>query len=227
MSDESQIFYAALQQAIAALGIVIAPAQQEQMFAHYAKVVEANREFNLTRITSPADAAVKHYADSLALLAMPEFRAIRRLEVLDVGTGAGFPAVPLAIVCESWYIVAIDGSGKKARFVASVAEALGLKNLRVQQARGADLVREGGHTFDAVLLRAVTKLDEGLTEVAPLVRMGGSIVFYKTPHVEAEMESAAPVAKELGLKACTPFDLTLPSAAGPIARRLIRYERMR
>src|SRR5687767_11867845 len=108
MSDESQIFHAALQPALAALRIEVGPAQQEQMFAHYSKVVEANREFNLTRITSPADAAVKHYADSLALLVMPEFCTDRRLEVLDVGTGAGFPAVPLAIVCETWTIVAID-----------------------------------------------------------------------------------------------------------------------
>ena len=226
MNDDNRLFSAAFQQAAAALGLVIDAARQERMFAHYLQVVQTNKQFNLTRITSPAEAAVKHYADSLALLVVPGFSPDRRLEVLDLGTGAGFPAVPLAIVCESWPIMAIDATGKKARFVEEAAESLGLQNLRVRHARGGDLAREGGHQFDAVLLRAVTKMDEGLTEAAPLVRKGGSVIFYKTPHIErAEIESAERIADQKGFKHSDHFDLTLPSHDGPIARRLIRYRR--
>jgi len=224
MNDDSRLFYAAFQQAAAALGLVIDAARQERMFAHYLRVVQTNKQFNLTRITAPAEAAVKHYADSLALLAMPGFQPAQPLNVLDLGTGAGFPAVPLAIVCEAWSITAIDSTGKKAHFVKGVVESLGLTNLRVRHARGSDLAREGGHQFDVVLLRAVTKLDQGLTEAAPLVRQGGCIVFYKTPHIEAEeLESAERAAAQHGFQHGAHFDLMLPSDDGFIARRLIRY----
>jgi 16S rRNA G527 N7-methylase RsmG len=120
--------------------------------------------------------------------------------------------------------MAIDATGKKARFLQDAAESLGLENLRVRHARGSDLAREGGFQFDVVLLRAVTKLDQGLTEAAPLVRQGSSVVFYKTPHIEpGELDSAERVASQLGFQHGTHFDLMLPSEDGLIARRLIRY----
>jgi len=224
MNDDRQSFFAAFQKAVAALGLTIDAAQQEGMFAHYLQVVQTNKQFNLTRITSPAEAAVKHYADSLSLLAMPGFSPDRRLDVLDLGTGAGFPAVPLAIMCKVWTITAIDATGKKAFFVQMAAKSQHLLNLHVRHARGSDLTREGDSSFDVVLLRAVAKLEEGLAEAAPLVRKGGCVVFYKTPHIEStEIENAKRFAGQKGFKNSDHFDLSLPSPEGPIARRLIRY----
>ena len=117
-TDDRQAFEEALLAACSAIRLSLTEPQRELMLAHYRRVVEANRHFNLTRITSPADAAVKHYVDSLTLMASPWVEADRSLTVVDVGTGAGFPAVPLAIMCPQWQILAIDGTGKKARFVA-------------------------------------------------------------------------------------------------------------
>jgi len=138
-TQDHDVFDAALCRAVAALGLAVDQGQRARMYAHFRRVIEANRVFNLTRITAPADAAVQHYADSLSLLAAPWIDAGGPLTVLDVGTGAGFPAIPLAIVCCHWDITAIDGTGKKARFVAETAAALKLTNVRAGHARAADL----------------------------------------------------------------------------------------
>ena len=196
------------------------------MYAHLQRVARTNRQFNLTRITAPADAAVKHYADSLTLLAAPWIDADRPLTVLDVGTGAGFPAVPLALMCEHWEITAIDGTARKARFVADTARALGLDNVRARHARAADLARGQPGTFDLVVLRAVSKIAAGLKEVHPLIGPGGAVVFYKTGHVdEEELTAGSNVARSLGMQRIEPFHVSLPSPDGPIERQLIRYER--
>jgi len=220
-------FEGALTQALTALDVTADSIQRERMFAHYELVVEANRRFNLTRITAPAEAAVKHYADSLTVLTMPDTRT-KQFRVVDVGSGAGFPAVPLAIVCPRWQVLAIDGTGKKAAFVAECATRLRLPNLHAQHIRGADLARERGDVFDLVLLRAVSKLADGLREVHGLIAPGGRAVFYKTQHLEpAEAHAAAAAASNLKLTADSPLDCTLPCPDGTnLARRLIAYRRL-
>lgn len=219
-------FERALTQALTALGLAADSTQREKMFAHYELVVEANRRFNLTRITAPGEAAVKHYSDSLVVLSIPGFQE-KALRVVDVGTGAGFPAVPLAIMCPQWQMLAIDGTGKKAAFVGECADRLGLANLRARHARGADLARETDAVFDVVLLRAVTKLADGLREVQRLIAPGGAVVFYKTPHLEpAEVRAAAAAASKLKLMPEPPLECTLPCVDGSsLARLLIVYRR--
>ena len=224
-ADRTQ-FEAALAAAMIPLGLPLAASQVTLLWTHFERVVEANRHFNLTRITTPAEAAVKHYADSLSLLTLPGIGRNRKLSLLDVGTGAGFPAVPLAIVCPAWRITAIDGAGKKVRFVAETAEALGLKNLEARHARAADLARELPGRFDLVVLRAVTKLAAGLAEVAPLARPGGRIVFYKTATMFVEeLEAGRRKAESLGLKMCTPVDIDVPAGDEDLHRRFIICER--
>jgi 16S rRNA G527 N7-methylase RsmG len=254
-------FEAALQGALPALGLDLDADVCGRLFEHYQQVVEANRSFNLTRITGPADAAVKHYADSLSLLASPWVDAERSTVVLDVGTGAGFPAAPLAIVCPRWSVLAIDGTAKKVRFVQACAEAMGLGNLEGRHARGTDFAREnqrkrgrdsagrrhthssdsnpavrsGGagvvgqrdQTVDLILMRAVSRLEAGLREVAPLLTGGAAAVFYKTAGIRVdELEAGRKEARSLRLDEST-FDLTLPAADGPLHRRLVRYARAR
>jgi len=186
--------------------------------------VQANRRFNLTRITSPGEAAVKHYADSLSLLSASWFDPAQSLKVLDVGTGAGYPAIPLAIVCENWQITAIDGTGKKARFVKEAAEALGLSNLQARQVRAADLAGERGEKFDLILFRAVCQLAKGLKEVQRRVADGGAVVFYKAAGLTAEeIEEGAKAAQSVGFAESGRYRLQLPSPEGTLERVLIRY----
>jgi 16S rRNA (guanine527-N7)-methyltransferase len=220
---ESAEFEAALEAALSAISVSVEAGRRERMRAHLQLVVEANRQFNLTRITSPAEAAVKHYADSLALLGTGWVDANGKLAVLDVGTGAGFPAVPLAIACPNWRVTAIDGTGKKVRFVDEAAATLGLTNVKARHARAADLVRQGGGRFDLVLVRAVGQIGDLLAEVVPLLTSGGAVVFYKTVHLEAdEITGAERAAARLGLRSDT-HGVDLPLGGEVLSRQLIRY----
>ena len=162
------------------LGLSLSADQTERMWRHYALMVEENRCTNLTRITDPVQAAVKHYADSLALLPWAHETVLADAYVLDVGTGAGFPAVPLAICRPAWRILAIDSTKKKMDFVATAAASLGLDCLSVQHARARELA---GHVapFDLVTCRAVADLVKCLREVRRLIAGGGWLVCYTSP----------------------------------------------
>jgi len=223
---DRDLFDKALDKAAEGMGLGVNRAQRAMMWAHFQYVLEANRQFNLTRITAPADAAVKHYADSVSLLCVPDIHSGGPLTVLDVGTGAGFPAVPLAIMCREWRIVAIDGTGKKVRFVAETVAALGLANVEARQVRAADLGRQMAERFDLVVLRAVSKLAAGLDEVHRVVRPGGEVILYKTVGIARdELAQGNRTARKLGLQPLDPVDVSVPSPEGPILRRFIRYRR--
>lgn len=216
-------FAAALDAALEDLGVAVEASRRAQLSAHYELLVEANRQFNLTRITAPEDAAVKHYADSLSLLATGWLQPDHKLTVLDVGTGAGFPALPLAVVCAGWSITAIDGTGKKVRFVESCAQTLGLSNLEARHARLEELVRHA-ERFDLVLVRAVGKIPDLLGDLVGVTRRGGSIVFYKTDQNDAEVAAADTVAARWRL-AFNLRRLALRSGAQTLGRQLVRYRR--
>ncbi len=225
-ADDPAVFRNALLAAVAGFGLKPGPAQVEWMYRHHLLVAEANRHFNLTRITDPAKAAVRHYADSLSLLAAPWVDPGGPLAVLDVGTGAGFPAVPLALVCPAWSITAIDGTGKKARFVGQAAAALGLSNLVAMHVRVEELRSRRPAAFELVLVRAVGAMPDLLPIAAPLLRPGGRAVFYKTPSLPTqEMEAAARTAARCRLSSPRTFDLTLPCGGETLSRRLILFQR--
>lgn len=224
MMDEHAKFDEAFSAALERLGVPVAAAARELMWRHFERIVEVNRQFNLTRITSPVEAAIKHYADSLALLAAGWWTRAKRVDVLDVGTGAGFPAVPLAIACPQWRVMAIDGTGKKSRFVAECAARLGIANLQAEHARAGGLARAGDKRFGLVLLRAVTQLAPGLEEVYSLVAPGGSVVFYKSATLSAEeVEGGVAAARRRGFTPAGSFEVELMGGEEPLARRLVRF----
>jgi 16S rRNA (guanine527-N7)-methyltransferase len=174
------------------------------MFDHYAVMVEANKSFNLTRITDPVEAAVKHYADSLALIAWADAENVQVRTVLDIGTGAGFPAVPLAVARPNWELTAVDGTKKKTDFLAQAAAAIGLDNLTVVHAHTAHW--DWPRTFDVVTTRALGSVKECLDAASRFVARGGHVVLFKTPDgVEAESVEASALARKLRLREQPPF----------------------
>lgn len=149
---------------------------------------EANQTTNLTRITEPADFALKHAADSLAVARFfPEF-ACEKLAVADIGCGAGFPSLILALAFPQLTVTAIDSTAKKTAFVRQAAAALQLKNLTVVTGRSCELNRkaEFQHAFDRVTARAVAASDVLSCDASKFLRPGGKFVFYKTPEQAAE-----------------------------------------
>jgi 16S rRNA (guanine527-N7)-methyltransferase len=198
MSVEPDTFEGAVSTALARWRLFIEPEQIEKLRAHFQAVVEANRTMNLTRITDPLEAAIMHYADSLALLPWIRDRDVTVHTVLDVGTGAGFPAVPLAVMRPDWSVTALDATGKKVAFLRQTVGMLGLANLHCEHAHSRHW--KPGGTFDLVVSRALTKLPTSLQDTARQVTPDGWLIAYKTPSMDAaERDAATTMAHKLRL----------------------------
>ncbi len=201
-------FGSALGAGLKSLGIKLSDAQRGKLWDYRELVVEANKEFNLTRITGPRDFAVKHHIDALAVLRWCRQSSVPVGRVLDVGTGAGVPAVSLAIAEPSWLVTALDGTGKKVRFVADVARALKLCNLSAIHGRAEEW--RGEDEFDLVLFKAVGSLARCLAWARPHLMSGGRAIIYKTDKVaDDEIAEARKVAKRLRYSAAKHFEYKL------------------
>jgi 16S rRNA (guanine527-N7)-methyltransferase len=188
MSPEHDLFLTTLRGALRDWSLPITQLQADQLYAHYDAMVEANRTTNLTRITDPVESAIKHYADSLALLKWVEDRGVILKTLLDVGTGAGFPAVPLAVMRPEWSITAIDATRKKIEFVRRTAAAIGLTNLQCEHAHSKHW--KPGRFFDLVTFRALRKLSTSLAETAGFMSMVGWLVAFRAEPLSADERPA-------------------------------------
>ena len=149
---------------------------------------KVNQEVNLTRITGKADFDLKHAADSLLLpIVFPELTE-KKLHIADIGCGAGFPSLILALAFPHWQITAIDSIGKKVNFVRQAAEVLQLTNLTAIQGRAVELNRkaEFQRKFDIVTARAVAPSQKIFRETDKFTKPDGMWLFYKTPGQAAE-----------------------------------------
>lgn len=147
-----------------------------------------NESVNLTRITGKNEFNVKHAADSLLLpMVFPEFRE-QAVRIADIGCGAGFPSLVLALAFPKWEICAIDSIGKKVTFVRLAAEMLGLTNLTAIQGRAVELNRKAEYQnkFDIVTARAVAPSPKIYRETERFTVKSGRWIFYKTPGQAAE-----------------------------------------
>ncbi len=217
-SDEDR-FYEALTAALGSEVPVPDQAQMRTMYAYYAGVVQANRQFNLTRIVDPAEAAVKHFADAISLLGWVKANDVRASRVLDVGTGAGFPAVPLAIMRPDWQVTAIDSTAKKVRFVAKLCARLDLRNLSAEHRRAGDW--RPHKLFDLVTYKAVGNLRRCVEQARELVGPSGYAIVYKTDAVSHEERQEAPqAARRLHWEVFEPYRYRLRLGDEPIERAL-------
>ena len=153
----------------------------EKSALHLERVAKANELMNLTRIATPAEAAIKHVADSV--LPWHLFRDARR--VLDAGTGAGFPGIPLALVLPNVDFVLAESIQKKARFVESTSDFLELGNVRVFARRAEELVTE--YCPDIVTARAIAPLSRIADLFARALSQGSRLLLYKGPDIHAEL----------------------------------------
>ena len=233
MTNEPKSFETALTEALSHWNMPITSGQLAQMRTHFDALVETNRVMNLTRITDPKEAAIKHYADSLALLLWIDERRISVKSILDIGTGGGFPAVPLAITRPDWLITAIDGTGKKIDFVRRTAKTIGLDNLHCVHTHSChwnDTTtsdQPSAVSFDLVACRALTTLPKAIEQTAMFVEPGGHLVAYQSDNIDqATLEAADRAAKSAGLQAETPYRYTLGTGSDERTRALYPYQKV-
>jgi 16S rRNA (guanine527-N7)-methyltransferase len=183
------------------LGIELGPAQTAALLRLITELREWNERFNLTAITDPVDMVRKHLLDSLSL--QPYLRGPR---IADVGTGAGFPGLPLAVINPERQFALIEATGKKARFVRHAAEVMGLANVEVIPAR-AEAWR-GPAPFDRVLARALGKLADFVRVAGHLCAPRGRMLAMKGRHPESEIQDLP-----AGWRAIAVHDIQVPGLA--------------
>lgn len=173
---------ARLAEGLSALGLALAPGQVEALLRLVDELADWNARFNLTAIKEPAAVVDKHLLDSLAVL--PHLKG---LSIADIGTGAGFPGLPLAIADPDRRFTLVESTGKKANFVRHAARVLNLPNVEVVQAR-AEAYRPA-RPFDAVIARALGSLADFVRVAGHLAGRGGRLLAMKGKAPEAEIEA--------------------------------------
>ena len=175
---------------------------------HLNLIVEANRHFNLTRITDPREAAIKHVLDSL----MPWRLFADATQVLDAGTGAGFPGIPLALALPEVSFTLSESIGKKAQFVESAVKAIGIPNVRVARARAEELLQKTH--VDLVTARAVAPINRAAALFSPAIKRGARALLYKGPDAESEIAEAKPELRKFRITASVIERYDLPASSG-------------
>jgi 16S rRNA (guanine527-N7)-methyltransferase len=194
-------------------GISVTP-QQEEQFRLYAKLlVEWNEKINLTTVTDEEGIASKHFLDSALLLKYAEIPQGQK--IIDVGTGAGFPGVPLKILRPDLRLTLLDGLNKRLIFLSEVMKELGLSG-EIVHARAEEAARQKQYrtSFGFATARAVASMPVLCEYCLPFLRDGGVFAAMKGPDAGAEMERAAQAVSLLGCETVKTVTYTLPQGDG-------------
>lgn len=181
-----------------AMGAALTESQISWFAIHATELMAWNQTVNLTAITDPTELAVKQFLDTLPLAPLgPE-----KSRVLDIGSGGGFPGIPLKILRPDLHLTLIDGVRKKVSFQKHLIRTLALEGIEAYHIRAEELIRERGieaKLFDVIVSKALSKIDRFLEIGIPLLRRPGMIIAMKGGSVEAELEAARPRIEAEGL----------------------------
>lgn len=184
---------------------------KEKFDAYRALILEYNERYNLTTILDEKDMFYKHFLDSV----VGEKCFKNQAKVIEIGSGAGFPSIPLKLVRDDLSFTLVESVGKKCEFLHAVVDKLGLHNVNIYSKRAEDLAREEIHRekYDVVTARAVARMNTLSEYCLPFVRVGGVFVAYKSGDTE-EIEEAKTAYKTLGAKLQSVEKYQLPEGYG-------------
>ena len=191
-------------------GIRLTPAQLSALEKYEQELLDWNSRYNLTAVDEPEKVRLKHFLDSLScLLVIRETRADR---VIDVGTGAGFPGLPLKIVCPSMHMTLVESVGKKVAFCRHIVKTLKLEGVEVVHERVEKLGKMAEHReqYDWAIARAVAAMPVLAEYLLPLVRVGGRMLAMKGENAPAESHTAEYALQVLGGHLYQLVPVTLP-----------------
>ena len=210
---------AVLRQGLADLGLSQEAVPQLMQFSH--RLLETNKVMNLTAITEPEEVARLHLLDCAALLTLADFQG---KTVVDVGTGAGFPGMPLRLLESSIRLTLLDSLGKRVTFLQECCDALGLTDVQCVHARAEEFAQSHREGYDIATSRAVANL-RMLSELClPLVKVGGSFLAMKSAGSDAEIEEAKKAISTLGGRIAAIQDYPIPGTE--VTHRLVVIEKV-
>ena len=193
---------------------------------YYRFLVDTNEHINLTSIVDKNEVYIKHFLDSLELArAVPDI-SLKDYSLIDVGTGAGFPGVPLAIAYPNLHVTLTDSLKKRTDFLSELVDRLGINNVSIFHGRAENLGRDDRfrEKYDLVTARAVSKLSTLVEYCGPFIHVGGRFIPLKGSDVEDEMKSAQNAVREIGLKYKDIYKYSLQEEMG--SRSLLVYEKV-
>jgi 16S rRNA (guanine527-N7)-methyltransferase len=186
--------------------------QAEKLYKFKNILIEWNEKMNLTSITEDEEVIIKHFVDSLTI----EKYINKDMYLVDVGTGAGFPAIPIKIVRDDIKIILLDSLNKRITFLNNVIEELDLKNIETIHSRAEEFGRNSKYRekFDIVTSRAVANLATLSEYTIPLVKKDGKCIYMKGSNIEEELSNSKKAIKTLGAKIENIEELELPNNSG-------------
>lgn len=192
------------------IGVKLTDQQIEQFWQYFKLLTEWNEKMNLTAITDYEDVVVKHFVDSVAAVKVRDFGKVHYM--LDLGTGAGFPGIPLKIVYPHLRVVLMDSLNKRVMFLQEVIGRLGLDKIEAVHGRAEDMARleKYRETQDMVVSRAVANMSTLLEYCMPFVRPGGFFISYKSGKYQEELEQSRKACAVMGGKLVSETPFTLP-----------------
>lgn len=198
----SEVFKKSLQNGASLVGLSLTPEVMENLAKFNRLVMEWNQKFNLTSITEDKESAEKHFIDSLLLAKVVGEQINTKIKMCDVGSGAGFPGVPIKLAFESVDLTLLDSLNKRISFLQFVIDQFKLNNVSAVHARVEDFANMTVHreNYDVVTSRAVARLNVLAEYCLPLVRVGGQFLAMKGPDAGNEVEEAEKAVATLGGK---------------------------
>ena len=205
-----------LKNGFSAMKLSVSDAQIAQLEDFTARMLETNKVMNLTRITDPKEIAEKHLLDCASLLQAADFS---KKSVVDVGCGAGFPGMPLHILCPSCELTLLDSLGKRIRFLQGCIDAMNLSDIEAVHARAEEFAAKHREQYDFAVSRAVAQLNVLAELSLPLVKQGGAFIAMKSKDTDEELERAKKAIHLLGGEIEKTIDYTIPHTE--ITHRLV------
>lgn len=210
---------------LALLGIQLTEKQKQQFDKFYELLVEWNKVMNLTGITEYEEVNEKHFVDSVALVKAVSLNEKQNL--IDVGTGAGFPGIPLKIVFPHLKVTLLDSLNKRIKFLDTVIEELGLEHIETIHGRAEDFAKQADYReqYDICVSRAVANLATLSEYCIPYVKIGGLFIPYKSGEIEEELSHSEKAITILGGKLDQVIKFELPRSE--IGRSFVKIEKVK